>query len=108
VHGIITTWRLRPDDGLDQLIHELNELLDAEGAELPGHVAGYAVLVGPAQLMMLNIYEDDEQAEIAARALALAALAVMADHGEEVERLMGPAFEITASIRAGPIEHLAG
>jgi hypothetical protein len=55
VHGIITTWRLRPDDGLDQLIHDLNDLLAAEGVKLPGHVAGYAMQVAPARMITLNI-----------------------------------------------------
>jgi len=97
VHGILTTWRLRPDEGLDQLIHDLGDRLAADGVKLPSHVAGYAMQVAPARMMTLNIYEDAEQAEIAAHALALATLAVMADHAEIVECQTGPAFEITTS-----------
>jgi hypothetical protein len=97
VHGIITTWRYQPEDGLEQRIRGLNERLATEGATLPGHVAGYAVQVAPARMMMVNIYEDAAQAEIAAHALALVTLAVMGEHAEVIESQTGPAFAITTS-----------
>ena len=98
MHGILTTWRLRTDEGLEHLIQDLDAHLAADGVKLPGHVAGYAVQVAPARMMTLNIYEDAEQAETAAHALALATLSVMADHAEIVECQVGPSFEITTSI----------
>ena len=102
MHGILTTWQLRTGEDLEQLIRDLGDHLAAGAAELPGHLAGYAVQVAPDRMVSLNVYEDSESAEVAAHALSLVVLGVMAGHAEIVERQIGPATEIAPPARGQP------
>lgn len=95
MHAVISTWRLADNERFEQLADVLHDRL-TEGGEthLPGHLAGYAVQTGPAELTLVNIYDGSVDADAASHALVLIALEVLDGRAELVGRKAGAAADL--------------
>jgi hypothetical protein len=106
MHGILTLWRLRPDENFEHLADRLSTRIAESEATLPGYVAGYAVRTGLDTMATFNVYESAIEAEVASHALALVVLEAMEGHAQVIERHSGPVHELrpltrTAALGAG-------
>ena len=108
MHGILTHWRLRPDENFEDLVGRLAARIAEGESALPGYLAGYAVQTGLDTLATFNVYESAIDAEVASHALALVVLEAMEGHAQVIERHSGPVHELrpqTRTLASGLGEH---
>lgn len=98
MHAVVSTWRLSAGQGFDELVASITDRLGEGGeANLPGHLAGYAIQTARDQMTLVNIYEATDSADAASHALMLVILSVVDGRAELIERRTGPAGDIRAA-----------